>query len=80
VGILVVGAASSQLRGMVALLLFAAGTAVSMGLVSAAFGYALARGPLAPRVSSLVPLLALASLLFGAWYTLDAVRGPALGL
>jgi len=80
VGILVVGAASSQLRGIAALVLFAAGTAVSMALVSAAFGYVVARSPLAPRVSSLIPLLALASLLFGAWYTLDAVRGPALGL
>ena len=80
VGILVVGAASNQLAGMAALVLFAVGTAVSMALVSAAFGYALARGPVAQRVGSLVPLLALASLIFGAWYTLDALRGPALGL
>lgn len=80
VGILVVGAASRQLLGVAALVLFAAGTAVSMALVSAAVGYALARGPVAQRVSSLIPLLALASLAFGAWYALDAVGGPALGL
>lgn len=80
VGILVVGAASSQLRGIVALTLFAAGTAMSMAVVSATFGYALARGPVARRVSSLVPLLALASLAFGAWYALEAVRGAPLGL
>lgn len=78
VGILVVGAASNQLRGVAALVLFAAGTAVSMALVSTAFGYALVRGPVARRVSSLVPLLALASLAFGAWYALDAVGGQSL--
>lgn len=80
VGILVVGAASSQVRGIVSLTLFAAGTAVSMALVSATFGYALARGPVARRVSSLVPVLALASLVFGAWYALEALGGPPTGL
>jgi cytochrome c biogenesis protein CcdA len=78
VGILVVGAASSQVRGIVALTLFAAGTAASMAVVSATFGYALATGPVARRVSSLVPLLALASLAFGAWYALNAVGGQPL--
>jgi cytochrome c biogenesis protein CcdA len=74
VGILIVGAASDEIRGVAALLLFAAGTAVSMALVSSSFGYALARGPVARRGSSLIPVLALASLAFGAWYALDAVR------
>lgn len=78
VGILVVGSASSQVRGVSALMLFAAGTAVSMALVSSAFGYALVRGPVARRITSFVPLLALASLAFGAWYALDAVGGPPL--
>lgn len=80
VGILVVGAASSQVRGIVALTLFAAGTAVSMAVVSATFGYALAREPVARRVGSLVPLLALASLAFGAWYALEAVSGTPPGV
>ena len=79
VGILVVGAASSQMRGIAALTLFAAGTAVSMAMVSATFGYALAKAPVARRVGALVPLLALASLAFGAWYALEAVR-PAPGI
>jgi cytochrome c biogenesis protein CcdA len=79
-GILVVGAASSRVPGVAALVLFAAGTAASMALVSAAFGYALARPPIATRVNSLVPLLAIASLIFGAWYALTAIRGPALGV
>jgi hypothetical protein len=75
VGILVVGAASSQVTGVAALVLFASATAVSMALVSSSFGYALARGPVARRASSLIPVLALASLAFGAWYALEAVGG-----
>ncbi len=78
-GILVVGAASSRLPGVAALLLFAGGTAASMALVSAVFGHALSRPPVARRVTSLGPLLALVSLVFGAWYALTAVRGPGLG-
>jgi ABC-type nickel/cobalt efflux system permease component RcnA len=78
-GILVVGAASSRLPGIAALVFFACGTAASMALVSAAFGYALARPRVASRISSLVPVLAVVSLLFGAWYTLTALQGPPLG-
>ena len=79
-GILVVGAAAGTVPGIAALVLFAGGTAASMAIVSAAFGYALARPPVATRVNSLVPLLAIASLVFGAWYALTAIRGPALGV
>ncbi len=78
VGILVVGAASSQLSGVAALVLFAGATAISMALVSSSLGYALARGPVARRAGSVIPILALASLAFGAWYTLDAVGGQSL--
>ncbi len=78
VGILVVGAASSQVSGAVALVVFALATAISMALVSSSFGYALARRPVARRAGSLIPVLALASLAFGAWYALDAVRGQSL--
>ena len=78
VGILVVGAASSQVAGIAALVLFALATALSMALVSTSFGYALARGPIARRAGSLIPALALASLAFGAWYALEAVRGQSL--
>ena len=79
-GILVVGAASSHVPGIAALILFAGGTAASMSLVSAAFGYVLARPPVASRVTSLVPLLAVVSLIFGAWYAFTAMRGPALAV
>jgi len=77
VGILVVGAASNQVAGVAALVLFAAATAVSMALVSSSFGYALARGAVARRAGSLIPVLALASLAFGAWYTVGAVGGQS---
>ncbi len=79
-GSLVVGTASSQLPAIGGLLVFAAGTALAMGIASAAFGHALTREPLAKRVGSLVPLLALVGLVFGGWYAFDAVRGPAFGL
>ncbi len=79
-GILVLGAASNRGLGLAALVLFAAGTAASMALVSAAFGYALARPAISNRVSSVVPLLAVVSLVFGAWYALSAIRGPAIGI
>lgn len=75
VGLLVVGAAASPTLGVLALLLFAAGTAVSMALVSAAFGYVLARGPLSRLVGPLMPVVGVASLAFGVWYAAGAVRG-----
>jgi ABC-type nickel/cobalt efflux system permease component RcnA len=75
VGVLLVGAATSRAQGVLALLLFAGATAASMALVSAGFGYALARGPIASRLARLVPVLGVASLLFGLWYTLGAIRG-----
>jgi ABC-type nickel/cobalt efflux system permease component RcnA len=78
VGMLLVGAASTRMLGVTSLILFAAGTAVSMAIVSAGFGYLLTRGAVARRARALVPLLASASLFFGVWYTLTAMGGPAL--
>jgi cytochrome c biogenesis protein CcdA len=75
VGLLLVGAAANRMLGVIALLLFAAGTAVSMALVSSAFGYVLARGPVARLVGPLMPAVGVASLAFGVWYAAGAVRG-----
>jgi len=75
VGLLVVGAAANRMLGVISLLLFAAGTAVSMAVVSAAFGYVLARGPIARLAGPLMPVVGLASLAFGLWYAAGAVRG-----
>jgi ABC-type nickel/cobalt efflux system permease component RcnA len=80
VGILLVGAASSRMLGVTSLIIFAAGTAVSMAIVSASFGYLLTRGAVARRARSLIPFLASASLFFGVWYTLNAMAGSALRL
>jgi cytochrome c biogenesis protein CcdA len=75
VGVLLVGAVSGRVEGILALLLFAAATAVSMALVSSAFGYALARGVVRQRLVDLVPLFGALSLLFGVWYSLGALQG-----
>jgi ABC-type nickel/cobalt efflux system permease component RcnA len=75
VGLLVVGAAANRTLGVVALILFAAGTAISMAVVSSAFGYALARGSIARLVGPLMPVVGVASLAFGVWYAAGAVRG-----
>ena len=75
VGVLLVGVAATPPLGVLALLLFAGATAASMALVSAGFGYALARGPVARRLDRFVPALGVASLLFGVWYMVGAIRG-----
>lgn len=70
VSILLVAAIPERALAAAALGLFAAGTAISMSVASAAFGQALERGPLA----GLVPALGALSLLFGVWYALTAFR------
>ena len=56
-----------------ALLIFAAGTAVSMALLSTAFGVAIARGPIGRNFERLVPALGALGVAFGAWYMLGAL-------
>ena len=68
------GAIPGRTQAMIALSLFAVATAVSMALLSTAFGYALARGAVARRLARLVPILGTLSLLFGVWYALTALR------
>ncbi len=72
VGVLLIGAIPGRMEGVAALSLFAAATAVSMALLSIAFGFALARGLVARRLERLVPILGVVSLIFGVWYTLGA--------
>lgn len=75
VGVLLVSAVSGQVQGVIALLLFAAATAASMALVSSMFGYALTRGQVRHQLTTLVPVLGAASLIFGVWYSLGALHG-----
>jgi ABC-type nickel/cobalt efflux system permease component RcnA len=56
-----------------ALLIFAAGTAVSMALLSTAFGVAIAGGPIGRNFERLVPALGALGVAFGVWYMLGAL-------
>jgi ABC-type nickel/cobalt efflux system permease component RcnA len=73
VGVLLVASVPGTGHAAVALAVLAAGTALSMATLSAAFGYALARGPLARRFEVAAPALGTLSLLFGVWYALAAL-------
>jgi ABC-type nickel/cobalt efflux system permease component RcnA len=74
IGVLLVGAVSGRTEGVLALVLFAAATAVAMAVVSTGFGYALASGRVQRRLRDLVPWFGAISLLFGIWYSLGAVQ------
>jgi high-affinity nickel permease len=63
----------TRVEASAALLLFAAGTAVSMAVLSAGFGWVLARGPIARHFDWAMPMLGGVSLAFGVYYTLDAL-------
>jgi cytochrome c biogenesis protein CcdA len=70
-GLIVVAASPDTGARIVALAVFAAGTALSMAVVSTALGYVVARGP-ARRLEALVPAVGLAGLAFGVVYGLTA--------
>lgn len=73
-GLLLISSMPGRTEAVVALFLFAAGTAVSMGVASAAFGGVLGRDSLRRHLESLVPVFGVAGLLFGAWYALGALE------
>ena len=56
-----------------ALLIFAAGTAISMALLSTAFGLAIATGPIRRNFERVAPVLGILAVAFGAWYALGAL-------
>jgi high-affinity nickel permease len=72
VSVLVIGAISSRVEAVAALVLFPAATALSMALLSAAFGRALATGPAQRRFAALAPGFGSVALAFGTWYALGA--------
>ena len=73
VGVLLIGAMPDHAVAAVALVLFAGATALSMAVVSAAWGGALAAKTVARRIERVAPLFASASLAFGVWYGLAAL-------
>ncbi len=71
-GVLLVMAAPTVTLRVIALFLFAGGTAVSMAAVSMLVGHGLATGTVGRRLERLVPVLGVASLAFGIWYSSQA--------
>lgn len=77
-GLIVIAASPGTTGRIMALAMLAAGTALSMAVVSTALGQVVARGP-ARRFEALVPAVGLAGLAFGVAYGLHAA-GMAPGL
>jgi len=71
--LLLLSTISDRTEAAAALLLFAAGTAVSMALLSTAFGLAIAGGPIRRYFELVAPVLGVLSMAFGAWYALGAL-------
>jgi hypothetical protein len=72
VGVLLLATIQSHALALAALALFAACTAVSMTVLSAGFGVALAAGAVRRSFEHVAPLLGVVSLAFGVWYALGA--------
>jgi hypothetical protein len=71
--LLLLSTISDKVQATGALLLFAAGTAVSMALLSTAFGLAIAGGPVGRNLARVAPVLGVLGMAFGAWYALGAL-------
>jgi len=72
--LLLLSTISDKSEAAVALLLFAAGTALSMALLSTAFGLAIAGGPIGRNFGRIVPVLGVLGVGFGVWYALGALE------
>jgi len=70
--LLLLSTISEPAQATVALLLFATGTAVSMALLSTAFGLAIAGGPIGRNFERVVPAFGTLGMVFGSWYALGA--------
>jgi cytochrome c biogenesis protein CcdA len=70
--VLLLSTISDQAQAAGALLIFAAGTAISMAILSIAFGLAIAGGPIERNFERVAPVLGLLSMAFGIWYALGA--------
>ena len=71
--LLLLSTISNRAEAVGALLLFATGTAVSMALLSTAFGLAIAGGPIGRNFERVAPVLGVLGVAFGAWYALGAL-------
>ena len=73
VGVLLLATIPGQAEAVAALMVLAAGTAVSMASLSSVFGYAITRGPVLRRMLAFAPAMGVVTLAFGGWYTLGAI-------
>jgi cytochrome c biogenesis protein CcdA len=73
-GLLLISAMPGKTEAVVALFLFATGTAVSMAVASSAFGGVLGCERLRHRLESLVPAFGTFGVVFGVWYALGALE------
>ena len=73
-GILLVSSIDDRATAAIALVVFAGATALSMGVATLVFGHVLTRRGLAFRLESLIPVLGVLGMLFGAWYALGSVE------
>lgn len=74
VGVLLLAAIHDRGLAIGALALFAACTALSMGLLSSGLGFTLGRPRMRSIFPALAPALGLLSLAFGVWYALGALN------
>jgi ABC-type nickel/cobalt efflux system permease component RcnA len=72
--VLLLASIGSRETAVVALAVFAAGTALSMAGLSLGIGYALAHRPAQVRLAALAPALGLLSFAFGAWWAATAIQ------
>lgn len=72
-GVLLVASAATATMRVVSLLVFALGTALSMGAMSALVGHGLASGVFGRSLERLVPAVGVASGMFGIWYAMGAL-------
>jgi ABC-type nickel/cobalt efflux system permease component RcnA len=73
VTVLLLATIPAESDALAALAVLALGTALSMALLSSAFGYAITRGPVLRRWLALAPAMGFVTLAFGAWYALAAI-------
>lgn len=71
--LLLLSTIQSTATAIVALFIYAGGTAVSMALLSTVFGIGLTRKPVARNFERLAPILGVLALVFGLWYASGAL-------
>jgi ABC-type nickel/cobalt efflux system permease component RcnA len=71
--VLLLATISDRAEAVAALLVLALGTAVSMAVMSSAFGHAITRGPVLRRMLAFAPAMGALTLAFGGWYALGAI-------